>query len=67
MITKKQRQSSRSYQEREALAAMHHARTPQIYKKEFPSIRRAKTDCMHKTIWQRFLGFLRSIFKRTRK
>jgi hypothetical protein len=34
MITKKQKRSSRSYRERQALAKAHYARTPQIYKKD---------------------------------
>lgn len=34
MITKKMKQSSRSYKERQAMAAQLRARAPQIYKKE---------------------------------
>jgi len=33
-MNKKSLRSSRSYKERQALAQAHHARTPQIYKKD---------------------------------
>jgi hypothetical protein len=35
MITKKQKQSSRNYKQRQAMAQAHFGRTPQIYKKDF--------------------------------
>lgn len=37
MITKKQKRSSRSYRQRQAVAQAHFARTPQIYTKDFKS------------------------------
>jgi len=63
MISKVQRRSSRSYKERQSLARLHQAKTPQIYKKEMP-----KAQSRHKTTtnrglswWERLKDWLRKL------
>ena len=47
--------SSRSYMERQKLAKIHQARTPQIYKKEMPKVQRRKS------LWQRFKEWVKKL------
>ena len=65
MVTKSMRQSSRSYSQRQAIAQAHHARTPQIYRKEMPTIHRTQNATTNKglSIWAKLVDWLKELLR----
>lgn len=57
-MKKQSLRSSRSYMERQKLAKLHQARTPQIYNREMPKVRRRKS------LWQRLVDWFKKLIGR---